>query len=275
MESLIPVINKLQDVFNAIGQNPIDLPQIVVIGSQSSGKSSVLEAFVGRDFLPRGSGIVTRRPLVLQLVNTPDASPDGVVEWGEFLHLPSRRFSDFGEIRAEIEAETERLLGKTKCISPEPIRLTIHSPNVVDLSLVDLPGMTKVPIADQPADIERQLREMVLGFIEPEDALILAVSPATSDLATSDAIQLAKRVDPDGVRTMGVVRNCRAASPRRLAAPAPAARRAPPPRCHADHQARPDGPGHRRRRDAQRAAHPAQVRLRRRRQPLAEGRGRG
>lgn len=70
MEDLIPIVNKLQDVFSAIGQTPIDLPQIVVIGSQSSGKSSVLENVVGRDFLPRGTGIVTRRPLVLQLYNT-------------------------------------------------------------------------------------------------------------------------------------------------------------------------------------------------------------
>ena len=69
MDSLIPVINKLQDVFNAVGGEQIDLPQIVVVGSQSSGKSSVLENIVGRDFLPRGSGIVTRRPLILQLIH--------------------------------------------------------------------------------------------------------------------------------------------------------------------------------------------------------------
>jgi GTP-binding protein EngB required for normal cell division len=56
MESLIPVVNKLQDVFGAIGHQSIDLPQIVVVGSQSAGKSSVLENIVGRDFLPRGSG---------------------------------------------------------------------------------------------------------------------------------------------------------------------------------------------------------------------------
>ncbi|EEC04073.1 dynamin, putative, partial [Ixodes scapularis] len=66
--ALIPVINKLQDVFNTIGADALQLPQIVVVGAQSSGKSSVLESLVGRDFLPRGSGIVTRRPLVLQLV---------------------------------------------------------------------------------------------------------------------------------------------------------------------------------------------------------------
>ncbi len=80
MEQLIPVINKLQDVFNAIGTDSIDLPQIVVVGSQSSGKSSVLENIVGRDFLPRGMGIVTRRPLVLQLINLPSNSKKKVEE---------------------------------------------------------------------------------------------------------------------------------------------------------------------------------------------------
>src|SRR5512140_2573689 len=98
MDQLIPIINKLQDVFSAIGQSPINLPQIVVIGSQSSGKSSVLENIVGRDFLPRGSGIVTRRPLILQLINVPDDEAEDTVrassyrnpteaarnEWAEF-----------------------------------------------------------------------------------------------------------------------------------------------------------------------------------------------
>ena len=90
-------------------------------------------------------------------------------------------------------------------MAADPIRLAIYSPNVVDLSLVDLPGVTKVPVADQPADIEQQLRSMVMKYIEPEEALILAVSAANTDLATSDAIQLAKRADPTGERTMGVL----------------------------------------------------------------------
>ena len=74
MESLIPVINKLQDVFNTVGADAIQLPQIVIVGSQSSGKSSVIESLVGRSILPRGTGIVTRRPLILQLIYTPKVS---------------------------------------------------------------------------------------------------------------------------------------------------------------------------------------------------------
>lgn len=166
---LIALVNKLQDTFNAIGGDAVDLPQIVVVGSQSSGKSSVLETIVGRDFLPRGSGIVTRRPLVLQLIHTqglgggasgasgqpslapsssglnnrrssgnshhsanddngylPDLSGgsngggnrrsmggDTGIDYAEFLHI-NRRFTDFDEVRREIEAETFRVAGQNK-----------------------------------------------------------------------------------------------------------------------------------------------------------------
>ena len=68
LQGLIGIVNKIQEVFAVIGNNVLDMPQIAVVGGQSSGKSSVLENIVGKDFLPRGSGIVTRRPLILQLL---------------------------------------------------------------------------------------------------------------------------------------------------------------------------------------------------------------
>lgn len=99
----------------------LDLPQVAVVGSQSSGKSSVLEALVGRDFLPRGPEICTRRPLLLQLVSRIHCIPQvqfkttfvaemwfyskllcchpqvkqaagsgKAAEWGEFLHCPGK-----------------------------------------------------------------------------------------------------------------------------------------------------------------------------------------
>uniref|UniRef100_H9GCG0 dynamin GTPase n=1 Tax=Anolis carolinensis TaxID=28377 RepID=H9GCG0_ANOCA len=199
MEDLIPLVNRLQDAFSAIGQNAnLDLPQIAVVGGQSAGKSSVLENFVGRDFLPRGSGIVTRRPLVLQLVNAN-------TEYGEFLHCKGKKFTEFDEIRQEIEAETDRVTGSNKGISAVPINLRVYSPNVLSLTLVDLPGMTKVPVGDQPSDIEFQIRDMLMQFVTKENCLILAVSPANSDLANSDALKIAKEVDPQGQRTIGVI----------------------------------------------------------------------
>ncbi|CAR22559.1 dynamin-like GTPase VPS1 [Lachancea thermotolerans CBS 6340] len=231
-EALISTINKLQDALAPLGggsQSPIDLPQITVVGSQSSGKSSVLENIVGRDFLPRGTGIVTRRPLVLQLINrrssknlsskpdknellelenehpTKGQSEDNADEWGEFLHIPGKKFYNFDEIRQEIVNETDKTTGKNAGISSVPINLRIYSPHVLTLTLVDLPGLTKVPVGDQPADIEKQIKDMLLKYISKPNAIILSVNAANTDLANSDGLKLAREVDPEGTRTIGVL----------------------------------------------------------------------
>ena len=207
MDKLIDINNKLQDVLagldrNQVG-NTIDLPQIVVIGTQSAGKSSVLESFVGREFLPRGSGIVTRRPLILRLVHVLKSTVNG--DYAIFGHRPNVKYTDFNAVRKEIEDETDRTTGRNKRISPEPIYLTVYSPNVVDLTLVDLPGIARIPVGDQPQDIERQIKAMIMEFIRPANSIILAVTAANVDIATSDSIQLAKHVDPEGTRTIGVL----------------------------------------------------------------------
>ncbi|KAM5541329.1 hypothetical protein V8D89_004883 [Ganoderma adspersum] len=201
---LIKLVNKLQDTFANLG-GELDMPQLAVVGSQSAGKSSVLETIVGRDFLPRGQGIVTRRPLVLQLIHTPvPDTPADYTEWGQFLHI-DKRYTDFNEIRREIEQETFRVAGQNKGISKLPIHLRIYSPNVLDLTLVDLPGLTKIPVGDQPSDIERQIRSLVLDYISKPNCVILAVSAANVDLANSEALKLARSTDPQGRRTIGVL----------------------------------------------------------------------
>ncbi|KAK9780749.1 putative Dynamin central region-domain-containing protein [Seiridium cardinale] len=218
-DDLLRIVNQLQDlVFNTIGTDSLDLPQIVVVGSQSAGKSSVLENIVGRDFLPRGSGVVTRRPLILQLINVEDdeTAPDVSEayrnpnqarrsEWAEFNHIPGRKFTDFGDVKREIENETSRVAGNNKGIVRQPINLKIFSPHVLNLTLVDLPGLTKVPIGDQPADIEKQTRTLISEFIAKPNSIILAVSPANVDLVNSEALKLARHVDPLGRRTVGVL----------------------------------------------------------------------
>ncbi|NXO83718.1 DYN2 protein, partial [Sitta europaea] len=126
-------------------------------------------------------------------------------EYAEFLHCKSKKFTDFDEVRQEIEAETDRVTGTNKGISPVPINLRVYSPHVLNLTLIDLPGITKVPVGDQPQDIEFQIRDMILQFISRESSLILAVTPANMDLANSDALKMAKEVDPQGLRTIGVI----------------------------------------------------------------------
>lgn len=253
LQDLIPVVNKLQDIVTTTQVTDLDLPLLAVVGSQSCGKSSVLENIVGKDFLPRGTGIVTRRPLVLQLINLKQDDPlinqdsssppppppphtsngyssdnidleqhlrnhasksngvyhngglDETVEWGEFLHIPNKRFYDFHDIRREIENETLRIAGQNKGISRLPINLKIYSTKVLNLTLVDLPGLTKIPIGDQPTDIERQTRNLITDYISKPNCIILAVSPANVDLVNSESLKLARQVDPMGKRTVGVL----------------------------------------------------------------------
>jgi dynamin 1-like protein len=201
MNSLISVINKLQEICtNSNVNSKVQLPQIVVVGSQSSGKTSILESIVGKDFLPRGSGIVTRRPLILQLKNIQTGK-----EWAEFLHRGKERYEDFPRVLDEIEKETQRIAGTNKGISSEPILLKIFSPNVVDLTLVDLPGIVKVPIGDQPDNIEILVRDLIIEYISNPNSIILAISPANADIANSEALKIAKEVDPNYQRTIGVI----------------------------------------------------------------------
>nr|XP_004516265.2 dynamin-related protein 1E-like [Cicer arietinum] len=212
MESLIGLVNRIQRACTVLGDyggadgNSFSslweaLPTVAVVGGQSSGKSSVLESIVGRDFLPRGSGIVTRRPLVLQL----HKMESGAQEYAEFLHMPRRKFTDFALVRQEIQDETDRVTGKSKQISPIPIHLSIYSSNVVNLTLIDLPGLTKVAVEGQPENIVQEIEAMVRSYVEKPNSIILAISPANQDIATSDAIKLAREVDPTGERTFGVL----------------------------------------------------------------------
>lgn len=97
-----------------------------------------------------------------------------------------------------LQVETDREAGENKGISDKQIRLKIFSPNVLNITLVDLPGITKVPVGDQPSDIEARIRTMIISYIKHETCIILAVNPANSDLANSDALQMARMADPDG-----------------------------------------------------------------------------
>lgn len=204
MNQLIPIMDKIRDAIGLVSLGvDLNLPQIVVVGGQSVGKSSILEGLVGRAFLPTGAGVVTRRPLCLRLCNTAHSGSER--EFGEFQHMPGVQYEDFNEIRDEISAETERVCGKAQVISPDPIVLKISSPNVIDLSLVDLPGITRVPVGDQPLDIEEQIRNMIMDFISLPSCIILAIVAGNADLATADALALSRQVDPGGDRTIGVV----------------------------------------------------------------------
>lgn len=174
-----------------------------MLGTQSSGKSSVLEAIVGLDFLPRGDGVVTRRPLELRLCHIADG--DGVKPWAVFEERKGQKFYDFDKVRQTIEDLTEEVCKGEKNIVDQPIILNVYSPTCPDLTLIDLPGITRVPVGKQPANIEEITKKMAKKYCDDPMTIILCVIQANSDIAVSDGLQMARDIDKEGKRTLGVL----------------------------------------------------------------------
>lgn len=204
---------EIRSLLQTVGQSEtLTLPSIVVIGSQSSGKSSVLEAIVGHEFLPKGSNMVTRRPIELTLVNSPKAQ----AEYAEFPTLGLGKITDFSHVQRTL-TELNLAVPAEDCVSDDPIQLRIYSPNVPDLSLIDLPGYIQVTSHDQPTELKEKISQLCDKYIQPPN-VILAISAADVDLANSTSLRASRRVDPRGERTIGVITKMDLVDPARGAA---------------------------------------------------------
>lgn len=186
-------------LLNISGSADLRLPSIVVIGSQSSGKSSVLESIVGQEFLPKGSNMVTRRPIELTLVNDPSSAS----ETADFPALKLFNLTNFQQVQ-KVLTDLNLAVPLNEAVSSDPIQLTIKSPRVPDLSLVDLPGYIQIEAADQPIALKNKIREVCDKYLE-EPNIILAISAADVDLANSSALRAARIADPRGERTIGII----------------------------------------------------------------------
>ncbi|PKK69710.1 hypothetical protein RhiirC2_747881 [Rhizophagus irregularis] len=191
---------EVRNILMSIDHNEaLRLPSIVVIGSQSSGKSSVLEAIVGHEFLPKGSNMVTRRPIELTLIHTPKSKE----EYGEFPQLGLGKIHDFSHIQQTLR-DLNLAVSESECVSNKSIELRIYSPNVPDLTLIDLPGYIQVTNKNQPETLKDKIVELCEQYIR-EPNIILAVCAADVDLANSEALKASRKVDPLGLRTIGVI----------------------------------------------------------------------
>jgi dynamin 1-like protein len=171
---------------------------------QSAGKSSLLESIVGYDFLPRGEGLVTRRPLEMRLVhlNDEDAEPYAVFDVQR-----DKKYTDFKKVTQKIVSLTDEVAGTNKGIVNDPITMTVYANSCPDLTLIDLPGITKVPLrgSSQGKDIEEVTKGMCKYYCEQARTIILCVCQANVDLSTSDGLKMALELDEDGERTIGVL----------------------------------------------------------------------
>ena len=200
-EKVRPLMDKIDQVRSLLTSNDygITFPNVVVVGDQSSGKSTLLEALSLVE-LPKGSGIVTRCPLVLRLRKS-DQRQVYRLDGNKKILLNETNLN----ISQYIDEETSKLAGNHKNVVSDLIELQVEDPNVRDLTVVDLPGIARNPIGDQPKDIHTQTTKLIRQFIDQKGSVILCVFPANVDVATVESFALARAVDPDGMRTIGVI----------------------------------------------------------------------
>ncbi|XP_056118546.1 interferon-induced GTP-binding protein Mx [Rhinichthys klamathensis goyatoka] len=200
IESVQPLIELIDSLRMIAIDKDIDLPSIAVVGDQSSGKSSVLEALSGVA-LPRGSGIVTRCPLELKLRKLKKGPWSGTISYRDH----NETFHDPLLVDNLVREAQNKLAGNTVGICDELISLEISSTDVCDLTLIDLPGITRVPVQGQPNDIGDQIKNLILKYIDKSETIILVVVPCNVDIATTEALRMAQDVDPDGYRTLAIL----------------------------------------------------------------------
>uniref|UniRef100_A0A8C2Z1V4 Interferon-induced GTP-binding protein Mx n=2 Tax=Cyclopterus lumpus TaxID=8103 RepID=A0A8C2Z1V4_CYCLU len=200
-EKVRPCIDLIDSLRSLGVEKDLALPAIAVIGDQSSGKSSVLEALSGVA-LPRGSGIVTRCPLELKMKRRREGE-----EWyGKISYQDhEEEIEDPADVDRMIREAQVKLAGVGVGISDDLISLEIASPNVPDLTLIDLPGITRVAVKGQPENIGEQIKRLIQKFITKQETISLVVVPSNVDIATTEALKMAQEVDPNGDRTLGIL----------------------------------------------------------------------
>ncbi|SOV77347.1 dynamin-like protein [Plasmodium sp. gorilla clade G3] len=210
MDKLVPIVNKLQNVLSSfISSETLSLPHIAVVGAQSVGKTSLLESLVGLSFMPKGEDIVTRTPIIIQLTNSKSEDCYCTLTYCDYdNNRVEKHIDDFSILNEILIDVTEEITGGNKCIKETPIIIEIHKNDVLDLTLIDLPGLTKVPVGNQPQNVEEQIVNLVNKYIKNPNCIILAVSSANIDLANSDSLKMARNVDPKHERTIGVITKC-------------------------------------------------------------------
>ncbi|KAK2908544.1 hypothetical protein Q8A67_004381 [Cirrhinus molitorella] len=200
-EKIRPCIDTIDNLRSLGVEKDLALPAIAVIGDQSSGKSSVLEALSGVA-LPRGSGIVTRCPLELKMIRTKDEE-----KWpGKISYLDNTEdIYDPAEVDKKIREAQDAMAGPGVGISDELISLQITSANVPDLTLIDLPGIARVAVKGQPENIGDQIKRLIRKFVTKQETINLVVVPCNVDIATTEALKMAQEEDPEGERTLGIL----------------------------------------------------------------------
>lgn len=204
MSAMKPKLDAIEKIRADLNAENIEVPGIVVAGAQSAGKSSLLESLSDIK-LPSGQNITTRVPLILRLEKQDDIERYAIISETPDLEANGEKIFDLEKIPYKIDEYTRKMAGDGGCVEDKPIHLKVMGPSCPTMTLIDLPGITHMSLNNVQEDIHGATVNLVSKYISNEQMIILCVIPAVDDFANSEAIKLAKKVDPEGKRTLGVI----------------------------------------------------------------------
>ncbi|KND93676.1 Interferon-induced GTP-binding protein Mx3 [Tolypocladium ophioglossoides CBS 100239] len=203
-------LHEITDRLSSCGVGKIvNLPQIIVVGEQSAGKSSVLEAISHVRFPVKGD-LCTRFATELVLRQARETRVDVGVKFAD-KSRPSQAFQRTGFSENDLPGiireakECMGISGTGRDFSKDVLRLEIEGPNMYPLTLVDLPGLFHVDTADQSMRGKETVDQLVESYMKQKNSIILVVITASNQLANHVALRKVKEHDPQRERTLGVI----------------------------------------------------------------------
>ena len=191
-KGLAETLNLLEDIRKMTEGEKLQLPQICVIGDQSSGKSSLLSSISGLKF-PEASKTCTKCPIIVNMRRGNEC----------FLKIGNDEVYKGSEMNQLIKQFQDKIMEINKAkkgITKDPINVEVRTPFKAPLTLVDLPGIVHLNNED-----EKKTLEIIEEYISPENSTILVTREAGKDIETEKALFLAKKFDKMGKRTIEIL----------------------------------------------------------------------